>query len=256
MKRSLSLLSSFSRYLVHSASLPPEKDPDPYEPNDTYETAFGPLAAGETITAYISWEGDLDAFYITTITTQPIKARLSDIPPGTDYNLYLFDESTILASSKGDSSVEFIEYSPPAPGTYWIVVDGYKGSSTSSPYALTVNFDGSSAEGGPDGQTVRVRGQAVKGNTGQPLPGGIFGLLPPGVTCAEFFEKGEPNMSLALVTDETDNDGFFELTGVPTGATYAGFFIFKTQQACEDDWLEIPFDSPNIDLGIVEMLFD
>ncbi len=238
-----------------AAALPPGEDPDPYEPNDDQDTAKGPLASGETIEGYISWEGDLDAFYITTSTTQPILATLTGIPSGTDYDLYLLDESGVLAYSESESPEEMIEFSPPSRGTYYVVVASYKGSSTTSPYSLTVTYDGSS-KAAPSTGGIRVYGQAVDANTKKPLSGGVFGFLVPGVTCYEFFSAPELDLNLVTASAETDSKGFFTLVGVPTGATYSAFFIYGKDYICENKWQNIPPDMIELDLGLIEMSFE
>ena len=63
-------------------------------------------------------------------------------------------------------------------------------------------------------------------------------------------------MSLVLVSDETNAKGYFELLGVPTNVIYAAFFIYGSQYACENDWLDVPPDLEIFNLGIIEMSFD
>ncbi len=240
---------------VDQASLPPDTDPDPYEPNDTYDTSKGPLQSGETITAYISWPDDVDAFFITTNTTQTVTVLLTDIPSGTDYDLFLLDETDVLASSDGETSQERIEFVPPAPGTYWIVIASYNGASTTSPYRLIVTYDsdpvsgGSTATGG-----IRVTGQVVNGDTGLPIAGGVFGLLQPGVTCHEFFSGPELNLNQVLATADTNSNGFFELPSIPRGARYTAFFLAGANvRACEDHWLNVPLDAADFDIGVLKV---
>jgi hypothetical protein len=124
---------------------------DNYEPNDTCNQAYGPLTSGQT---YQSWISDCDLttykksdyFYIDISTTNPINVYLTNIPAGTDYDLYLYkdpsdDPKDPADKSEGTGSSETISsYSPPATGRYYIRVYGRSGSST-SPYSLRVTYD-------------------------------------------------------------------------------------------------------------------
>ncbi len=237
------------------ASLPPGSDPDPYEPNDSFEEATGPVASGETITAYISWQDDVDFYFFEVSNTQPISASLSG-PFGTDYDLFLLDGRQVIASSESTRSEETIEFSPPRTGRYWIAVASYSGASTSDPYTLTISYaSGGGAGGQAEGRGITLTGQAVDGNSGVPLAGGTFGLLMPGVTCRQFFNAPELDMSKVVASGQTDKSGFFELIGVPTGVVYSAFFIYQSNYICEDAWLEVPSDAVDSDLGVIEMSF-
>lgn len=237
-----------------AAALPPSDDPDPYEPNENYEQARGPLAPGEVIQGYISWEDDVDWFFINTSTTQPITVNLTDMPPGTDYDLYLLNDVDIIAFSESETPQEYIEFSPRTTGTFWIAIASYSGTSTSQSYTLTVNYDGgvggSSATGG-----ITVSGRAIDANTGRPLAGGIFGLLQPGVACSTLFNSIKLDFSLVIASAETDSQGEFVMSGVPRGEFYTAFFIYGDNHVCENDWLEVPSDATDTDIGEIEMSF-
>lgn len=248
---------------AQQAGLPPSNEPDTFEPNNDQDHATGPLTSGETVQAYISWEQDVDLYFINVASTQPISVSLTDIPSSTDYDLYLLDSRNVVASSEGQTSKEFIQFSPPQSGTYWIAVTTYGGSSTSSPYALVATFDGGQGGGNAGGAgssgggtgTIAVTGQAVDANTGSPLPGGQFGILAPGVSCDQFFGASRLDMSLVVAVAESNAKGFFELLGVPRGATYAAYFIYGTSYVCENDWLDVPADAVDSDLGVIKMSF-
>jgi hypothetical protein len=124
--------------------------PDNYEPNDSCNQAYGPLTSGQTYQSWISCY-DLatykksDYFYINISTTNAINIYLTDIPAGTDYDLYLYrypgdDPDNPAAKSVGTGSSESISYAPPAAGRYYIRVYSYSGFST-SPYSLRVTYD-------------------------------------------------------------------------------------------------------------------
>jgi hypothetical protein len=124
--------------------------PDSYEPNDSCEQAYGPLASGQTYPSWISGcdratYKKSDYFYIDISTTNAINIYLTNIPAGTDYDLYLYrnpwdDPDNPAAKSEGTGSSETISYSPPDPGRYYIRVYGRSGYSA-SPYSLRVTYD-------------------------------------------------------------------------------------------------------------------
>ncbi|GAB4470043.1 MAG: hypothetical protein Kow00124_05830 [Anaerolineae bacterium] len=238
------------------AGLPPTSDPDPYEPNDNADTAT-PLAPGQTVQAYISWEGDIDAYYIDVTSRQPISVSLTGIPSGTDYDLYLLDSDGIVAASESQTPQESIEYNPPAAGPYWVVVASYSGASTTAAYTLSVGYDGGVA-GGPAGGAaggIVITGQAIEAATRQPLAGGTFGLLQPGTTCGQFFGSSSPDLSRVAASAETNTRGIFTLLGVPVGQVYSAFFVYGDRFICEDSWLDVPADATDSDLGVIEMAF-
>jgi serine protease Do len=234
---------------------PPENEPDVNEPNDSYEQATGPLSPGQTVSGYISWQDDVDFFVINPTTTQTISISLTGIPAGTDYDLYLLDAGrNIVAYSDSTTPQESIDFSPPAVGTYWIVVASYEGASVSQPYSLTVTFDGGASPGGnAGGGGIVVTGRAVDANSGAPLSGGVFGILAPNVTCNQFFSSPNLDFNLVLASAETNERGFFELQGVPRGADYTSFFIYGSGYICENNWLSVPGDAIDSDLGDIEI---
>jgi hypothetical protein len=239
-------------------SVRPADDPDPNEPNDSYERATGPLAPGDLVTGYISWADDVDLFFITPGTTQPIMVQLQG-PQGADYDLYLVDENqNILAESESDGPNENIEYAPLAAQTYWIAVVAYSGATPDVAYGLEVSFDGGTASGGTgDGKSgggISISGQVIDGNTGRPLGGGVFGVLVPGVTCTAFFSSPTLDNSQVMAATETNSAGYFTLTGVPKGNTYSAFFLYEgIEPICEDNWLDVPSDAVDSDIGQIEI---
>jgi hypothetical protein len=126
--------------------------PDDHEPNNSCDQAYGPLTSDQTYQSWIS-ECDLttykksDYFYIDISTTNTINIYLTNIPAGTDYDLYLYrnpadDPNKPADQSEGTGSSETISYDPSPTGTgrYYIRVYGRSGSST-SPYSLRVTYD-------------------------------------------------------------------------------------------------------------------
>ncbi|MBI5877320.1 MAG: hypothetical protein HZB53_06700 [Chloroflexi bacterium] len=117
---------------------------DPYELNDTWQTAFGPLLSGAEYKAYLSSSADNYDYYFFDATT-PFTATidLTGIPPGTDYDLYLADmvngNLRQLGVSSGSGPTEKIVYSGNGvSGRYYVLVYRVSGSSASQPYTLKV----------------------------------------------------------------------------------------------------------------------
>jgi len=233
------------------------EDPDQNEPNDELNQATGPLQSGQAVEGYISWDQDVDLFYFSVNTLQPITIEMEG-PEGSDYDIALVDESgNIAAKSTNDGSSERIEYSPPNTGLYYVGVVSYGGSDANTAYQVAVSFDGETGKqggsgGGKKSSGITVTGEVVDGDTGRPLGGGTFGLLVPGVICDEFFSSSTQDMSLVVGTATTNRSGIFTLSGVPRGETYSAFFIYEgLEPICEDDWLPIPSDAVDSDLGTI-----
>ena len=125
--------------------------PDSYEPNNSCDQAYGSLTRSQI---YHSWISDYDLatykksdyFYVDINTTNTINTYLTDIPAGTDYDLYLYrnpsddPNNPAAVSNRYGNEPETILYDPPATGRYYIRVYAYNGYST-SPYSLTVTYD-------------------------------------------------------------------------------------------------------------------
>jgi len=124
--------------------------PDNYEPNDSCDQAYGPLASGPTYQSWISGCDQAtykksDYFYIDISTTNAINISLTNIPAGTNYDLYLYTKypcgpDNRVGKPEPGTTPETISYSPPDTGRYYIRVYGHSGSSA-SPYSLRVTYD-------------------------------------------------------------------------------------------------------------------
>lgn len=247
-------------YIRQQAGAPPitsgpstGSDPDPFEPNDDLNSATGPLAPGDSVNAFISWDQDIDVYFIQPSTTAPITVQMEG-PAGTDYDIGLLDQDgNVLAKSDSEGSSESFTYNPLAADGYWIIVVGYSGATANETYFMTVNFDNGAASGGTGGGNaggISITGQVVSGSTGNALSGGQFGLLAPGVTCSQFFNASTWDLSQVVAAAETNSQGYFTLTGVPEGATYSAYFLYAGMDTiCEDNWLDIPTGQGNSDIG-------
>lgn len=233
-------------------AIPPSVEPDANEPNDEFDQAVGPLIPAKPVDGFISWAEDIDVYYFSTSTTQPITVNMTG-PAGVDYDMYLFDRSQeVVALSESPTSNEAISFNPPSAGTFWVAVISFEGVDTTNPYSISVDYDGGSTDSG-GGSGIVVSGTAVFSDTGNPIVGGIIGVLDPSTSCDAFFNSPNFDESL-LVTEATTNaSGVFRLIGVPRGAFYSAFFIVGQDFVCEDNWLEVPSDGIDTDLGVIEI---
>ncbi len=117
--------------------------PDAYEPNDDYGQAT-PITPGTVVRAYICTEGEQDYYSFRAAAGQKITVRLSGIPAGHDYDLFLNDPSRteVAKSTNSGNADERIEYTAQVGGTYYAVVNGYSGHSTTEAYTLRVDLSG------------------------------------------------------------------------------------------------------------------
>jgi len=124
--------------------------PDPYEPNDGYGQARD-ITPGSAIQAYICTDQDVDVFKFHVTAGQRITVDLSNIPAGTDYDLWLSDPaySQVGSSTNPDQADEHIEYTATSSGVYYVGVSSYAGASATQPYHLRVTLSGSSATPSP-----------------------------------------------------------------------------------------------------------
>ena len=237
---------------LSGSKLPPSIENDSHEPNDSLQDAAGPLATGETIQGFISWEDDLDVFFFDINTTAPVNITLTDLPSSVDYDLYVYSGSTVVAKSENESSTdESVEFSPSATGRLFVAVSSFEGTSADQAYSLNVNYDSGKSGAG----AVNISGVVIDGTTGQPFVRGVFGILNDGVSCSDFFGGSSLDMSLVINTATTDANGAFLMSGVPTGPTYGAFFFFETNNVCQNSWLPIPDGGGDVDIGTITLSF-
>jgi hypothetical protein len=117
---------------------------DPYEPNDTFDEAHGPLVSGQAYVSYIPDENDPDDFYhVVAAATTPLQVWLT-VPAALDLDLYVYntDHSRVAWSNVSGKGVdEALSFTPPEAGTYFIRVYPFDGWSMSSPYTLLATFE-------------------------------------------------------------------------------------------------------------------
>jgi serine protease Do len=233
-----------------------------YEPNETFDQAYGPLDSGKVYEAYIGSEEDVDLYYIDVTSRDPIIIDLTNISWRCDYDLYLGDsDGELVDYSWGTADSEHIEYQPTTTGTYYIQVDTYSSYSLDEPYSLVAAFNGDEAPVIlPDGddeedEGVTVGGAIVSADTGRGIQGAVFVVLQPDVTVEEFMQDLLEEQILTYAV--TGRDGTFVLQErIPRGESLGvvlGAEGYIPQ--AEDDWLEFDEDDPSqVDLGVFELL--
>jgi hypothetical protein len=118
---------------------------DRYEPNNTIDQAYGPLLSGELYEAYI-WNAQdkSDYYYFTSSSGVPVQIALTNIAPGADYDLYVYEydgQYRLIASSDGTGNVdEKISFAPVQGRTYYVRIYQFDGFSNQQPYHLRVVY--------------------------------------------------------------------------------------------------------------------
>jgi len=117
---------------------------DPYEPNNTFAQAWGPLQSGSTYSAYLL-QGDadkVDYYFFDLPAAHSIEAWLTNIPTGSDYDLYLYDAAhALLASSTTiGTGPEELDWASGTAQRYYLRVTREAGGSPTQAYALRVVF--------------------------------------------------------------------------------------------------------------------
>jgi len=127
---------------VTPTPVPPK---DPWETNNTFGQAYGPLASGQAYQAYISSSGDRDYYWIDVPSLDSVTILLTDMGEDADYDLYLYNVDLVemTRSARGAGQDEEIVYHPGVTGRYYILVwsptgicdpyDGYKLVATFGP---------------------------------------------------------------------------------------------------------------------------
>ena len=115
---------------------------DSYEPNDSFDQAWGPILPGQPYTSYIWSRTDEDYYYLDALNLDRITVSLANPPPNTDYDLYLYDsEREPVAKSERLGSAEYISYVPSQTGWYYVQVRSYDGRSNRHHwYMLQANY--------------------------------------------------------------------------------------------------------------------
>ncbi|MGQ9494041.1 MAG: peptidoglycan DD-metalloendopeptidase family protein [Anaerolineae bacterium] len=115
----------------------PPTCPDPYEPNNSFSSAW--RVTPGTYQSYICCGAgtDLDYFTFYANSGDRIEIWLSNLPYDYDICLYNPGQSQIGCSAAGSTSNEYIAHTAQQTGDYYIKIYGFSGAcSSSSPYTL------------------------------------------------------------------------------------------------------------------------
>jgi cell division septation protein DedD len=116
---------------------------DPFEPNDAFVQAWGPLMSGQVYRALIFAPSDQEDFYwFDTPQARTIEADLWDIPANNNYHLYLYNDNRDLVgySGNGSNEPEQIRTGVLPAGRYYLRVQQRVGYSATQQYALRTVF--------------------------------------------------------------------------------------------------------------------
>jgi N-acetylneuraminic acid mutarotase len=97
---------------------------DPYEPNDGFGQAYE-IPSGDDYQGNFACDGDVnDVFRFEMSAAHTIEIWLSDIPPGSNFSLALYDgdKQRVTYSAKPNNADEHILTEAKGPGTYYIQV--------------------------------------------------------------------------------------------------------------------------------------
>lgn len=240
---------------------------DSYEPNDSFNTAYGPLISGSSYSGKICSPSDVDYFKITVDNPVTISLTLN-VPSNKDYDLDLYNSSqSLIANSTAAAGItETITYSASTTGTYYIQVIGYSGAyDVSQTYTLSGTW---TARPTPTATPTPVFSPTSQ-PTPSPLPTPTFTLpprpTPPPSPITEGIIFGIVNdpddLPIKGVTvtitgnrysdsTNTDENGFYTFRGLAAGnykLTYEKEgYITKTQNITLKE-------GETLDLGIITM---
>ncbi len=131
-------------YLPLILCAPPLLCPDdPYEPNGTFGEAWGPLPLNQDFLGYFNCAADTDRdfYYFDWPTKRRVVITLGDIPPGSDYDLTLYNcaSSSCLVKHSGNTgnAGEVIDIEINA-GRHYVRITRGSSPLTSQPYRLRV----------------------------------------------------------------------------------------------------------------------
>ena len=117
---------------------------DLYEPNDSFNTAYGPLTSQNSYQGKICSPFDADYFKINVANPGFISLTLN-IPPDKDYELFLYDsrQSFVESSTMSLGMPETILYFAGTTGTYYVQVIGFSGAfDENQAYTLSGTWEG------------------------------------------------------------------------------------------------------------------
>ncbi len=121
---------------------------DTFEPNGTPAQAYGPLTSGKVYRSFI-WDAlDLnDYYYIVPLTnTVDVHVELTNIPVGSDYDLYIYYCTSsacpfVVRSAQEGNVDESVDFTPTPNETYYIGIRYWDGIyNDEQPYHLVATY--------------------------------------------------------------------------------------------------------------------
>ncbi|MDZ7290475.1 MAG: clostripain-related cysteine peptidase [candidate division KSB1 bacterium] len=115
---------------------------DPYEPNDNFAQAYGPVISAQVYEGYLTEDTDVDMYKVVTGSTFDLRIDLA-VPA--DFDLYLVQlignqVDTLSASEQFGAAAEHIALTGVPGGTYYVIVSPYE--TDANPYQLRVEILG------------------------------------------------------------------------------------------------------------------
>ncbi|MCA9991703.1 MAG: hypothetical protein H6988_09265 [Pseudomonadales bacterium] len=114
--------------------------PDGIEPNDTLDDAYPIAFYQPQYHDFASPEDFFDFFSFTVTTATAVSARLTNIPAGSNYDIYLFNRSKFLVGSStnignlDENAISFVL----TPGTYYAMVVRVSPDPTTDQYRIEI----------------------------------------------------------------------------------------------------------------------
>ncbi|MHB9155203.1 MAG: hypothetical protein ACYC5N_05845 [Endomicrobiales bacterium] len=195
------------------------------EPNNDFLTANGPLASGTTYQPFLYSEGDQDYFKVYA-DAGGLSVRLTAIPSGHDYDLYLYDaDSRLIGESLKENNQNELISTTTVRGVYYARVISFTGSSLSTPYSLCATFTAAPADATPPAAAPPV-----------PSDGGAYGGADLTFSWSQGGardpESGISAYSLKVGTAPGDNNVFEGDLGNVTGKKISGCLSGLAYYAC------------------------
>jgi hypothetical protein len=198
-----------------TATIEPSPTPsyeDLYEPNDSMLKASGPLMPGEEYHGFISAKDDIDYFFLEIETPQIIELSLTDIPPGTDYDLYLVtgEEDVLKDSARSGQEDESIEYTTSSVGVFYVLVLPFENFSPEEPYSLQMDLSPAPLPTGEDTSEPNDNPEQATGPLvlGQKYESYIWDEGDVDVYVFEMDQPGTMQVALTNITAVADYDLF------------------------------------------------
>ncbi|MDY6877562.1 MAG: carbohydrate binding domain-containing protein [Chloroflexota bacterium] len=122
----------------------PSEPCDVCEPNNSLSQACGPLAPGQSYEFFVRCTANLDEdyYYIDLETTGTVALDLTSIPPGTDYDIYLYDKNKTIQcySNQPGNHDEHATCHLTRLGRYYVRIYPFTECNDNDSYTLAVTY--------------------------------------------------------------------------------------------------------------------